>query len=331
MKFKTIFQLMNLGFMMATLIIIVGGTIRYISTKADSGTGTSSVLNATTSHIANSGQILFVSDRNGNYEIYKMDLATRIPENLTNNPGSDMNPQISPDGKFIVFYSDRVTTPTEENHNNEIYIMDLKTKEVKRLTDNNAGDYDPSYSPDGNTILFKSNRDDGYGDIFRMNTDGSDQINLTKERSETEEWDPTFTPDGEKIVFVSRLTQKHDDDELFRMNVDGTEVIQLTKDSVPDWYPSINPKTKNIVFTAKSTSIVADDLYETDETGTKRERLTTLVGNDDDASVSADGKTLVFINDYDGDYDLYIMDRATKSVERIENTPSVELSPVFIP
>lgn len=321
---------MSLGVMMATLIVLVGGSIRHV-TQTQAVGGTSSVLNATSTNIHLRGQILFVSDRSGNYEIYRMDLETRIPENLTNNPNSDMNPQVSPDGNFIVFYSDRAISPTEPKHNNEIYKMDLRTKEVVQLTENNAADYDPSYSPDGQHILFKSNRDDGHGDIFRMNSDGLDQINLTKDRSATEEWDPTFTPDGTKIIFVSRLTLKHEDDELFIMNADGTGIMQLTKDTVPDWYPSINPKTGRILFTAKSTPLMPDDLYETDETGTIRERLTTLPGNDNDAAWSTDGKTIVFINDHDKDYDLYVMDRATKDISLLENTPSVELSPVFLP
>jgi hypothetical protein len=80
---------------------------------------------------------------------------------------SDTNPEVSSDGKMVAFMSWR--------HGNwEIYVMDLDTRKVKRLTENAANDGLPIWSPDGRTIAFASDRS-GEWAIWAMNPDGSNQ------------------------------------------------------------------------------------------------------------------------------------------------------------
>lgn len=92
--------------------------------------------------------------------------------NVTGKGGSDDNwkPSWSPDGKKIVFESDR-------DGNAEIYLTDLDGGEVKRLTDD-AANLDPSWSPDGTRIAFASNRDLNRSgkpndEIYLIRSDGS--------------------------------------------------------------------------------------------------------------------------------------------------------------
>ncbi len=80
---------------------------------------------------------------------------------------SDTNPEASPDGKKIAFMSRR-------DGNWEIYVMDLDTHEIKRLTNNGANDGLPIWSPDGRTIAFASDRS-GEWAIWAMSPDGSNQ------------------------------------------------------------------------------------------------------------------------------------------------------------
>lgn len=272
------------------------------------------------------GRILFVSDRSGNYEIYEMDLATQKSTNLTNNKGNDMNPQVSPDGKSIVFYSDR-------DGDNEIYQMELQTGSVTQLTttEKNSHDYDPSFSPDGKSIVFKSTRDDTKGDIFIMNADGSDPKNLTPDRKDTEEWDPLFTIDGKKIMFVVRAGTDDMTDDMYIMNADGSSVTRMTENTVPDWYPSINPQDGSIAFISKQNPKDADDVFLRVADGDKTTQVTTLPGNDADPSWDLKGKRIIFINDNDKDYDMYLMNADGSNLRNLGNTPSDELSPIFLP
>ena len=83
-------------------------------------------------------KIAFVSLRDGNFEIYVMNLDGSNPTRLTNNPASDTYPSWSPDEKRIAFTSNR-------DGNLEIYVMNADGSEQRNLT--NADDNWPSWSP----------------------------------------------------------------------------------------------------------------------------------------------------------------------------------------
>lgn len=289
----------------------------------DMGTSQSNAQIIRPSDTAQKQRILYVSDVTGNQEIYEMDLDTKKAINLTNNPANDMNPQVSPDNKYIVFYSNR-------DGDNEIYRMKLDDGSVKQLTKNAIQDYDPIYSPDGKTIAYKSNADDQKGDIFIMQSDGSKRINITPDRADTEEWDPVFTPDGKSLFFVIRKNSIDDTDELARAQIDGSEFKQITSNTIPDWYPAIHPSLDKILYISKTDAKNPDDIYTSTLDGDERTQITSLPGNDADPAWNIAGDKIIFINDQDGDYDLYQMNIDGSNPEKIIDTDSTELSPVYL-
>ncbi len=106
--------------------------------------------------------LFFHSNKNGNFDIYVMNLKTKKPQLLIDDPnGDDVNPFASPDSNYIVFYSNR-------DGNYEIYRARVDGSEQERLTFNPAEDLNPVYSPDGKTIAFHSNRNGNF-DIFFLN------------------------------------------------------------------------------------------------------------------------------------------------------------------
>lgn len=141
------------------------------------------------------GKIAFSSDRGTTFK-YNIHIIDHSSDGeavaITKDAGNNYNPCWSPDGKKIVFNSDR-------DGNNEIYVMDADGSNVKRLTNNSTADYDPSWGPDGR-IAFVSERGQS-PDIFVMNADGTSQKMLTNNK-----WNdlrPAFGPGG-KILFQSR-------------------------------------------------------------------------------------------------------------------------------
>jgi TolB protein len=150
------------------------------------------------------GPIAYVSDGGiGNDDIYLSSGPGTPPARLTSDPGQDRQPDISPDGTRIVFYSTRDTAefPNPER-DSELYVMDLSGQAVRRLTDNAASDYAPAWSPNGKTIASTSNRDtmnNNNNEIYVMRTDGTKVKRLTEDPASDQF--PAFAPDGEQIAF----------------------------------------------------------------------------------------------------------------------------------
>ena len=127
-------------------------------------------------------RIAFISRRDGHFigefgltsEIYVMDADGKNTRRLTNNRKSDSSPSWSPDGKWIIFASDR----KGDDVNYEIYVMDTDGGNQRRLTNNRVHDTSPSWSSDGKRIVFSSYRD-GNAEIYVMDNDGENQQKLT--------------------------------------------------------------------------------------------------------------------------------------------------------
>jgi len=145
-------------------------------------------------------QIAFCSERDGNGEIYVMDIDGKNQRNITNNPAKDDYPSWSPNGQRIAFTSNR-------DGNGEIYVMDPDGKNQRNLTNNPLGDGGPSWSPDGQRIAFTSNRD-GNSEIYVMDADGNNQTRLTNNPAEdlNPDWfDPAFAVSSSAVSSIGKI------------------------------------------------------------------------------------------------------------------------------
>ncbi|GEM_PF-2254367 len=270
-------------------------------------------------------ELIYESNPTGsNWDLYRRVIATGVETNITNDPDQDMNPQLSPDRSTLVFVSNR-------DGDYDIWSMDLSDYSVTNLTDNDNTEWDPDWSPDGTKVVYKSDYDDGKGDIWVMDSDGSNQTNLTPERSDVEDWDPTYTRQGTQIVFVTRMGANAATDEIFIMDSDGDNVTRLTTNRVPDWYPDCHPSQDLILFTSKVSpcSPTGDDIYTMNYAGGSRSLLYQSPGDNDDQMYNSDGTEIVFCNNNSGYYRLWTMDSDGTNDAQLSSQSYNILAPIY--
>jgi Tol biopolymer transport system component len=193
-------------------------------------------------------RLAFAGSRNDQAEIFVVNAEGSGLTQLTDAPGNDYAPVWSPDGNKIAFLTDRHGAPNIRDSDVEIYVMDADGSDETRLTENNAADGDPAWSPDGSKIAFESNRASSLvflRDLWIMNADGSGQTNLTDNRSSS--GNPSWSPDGSTIAFDARTTQESDED-VYVMNPDGTGQFNLTRDQAEGDHPLWSPDGRKILF-----------------------------------------------------------------------------------
>jgi len=156
------------------------------------------------------------------WEIYVLDLDTKIQTRLTNNGVIDAHPDWSPDGSKIAFGSFRDNSGNPAGTAN-IFVMNSDGTNLEQLTDTAFEDNDPEWSPDGTKIVFKSTRNtqiSGREEIYFMLSNGLNQTRLTTTSGWESDHDPSWNSNSEEVVFV---------------RFEGTRIWYDTSDFANDW------------------------------------------------------------------------------------------------
>ena len=157
------------------------------------------------------------------FNLYFMDPDSRSVQRLTDNPGDESSPEISPDGNRILFLQ---FSPAGRS----LRVLDRVSRQESVLP--TAGVDRAIWSPEGNHIAFVRG-----GRLFRMNSDGTGEIPLT---SGTADRDPYWSPDGTRIAFTR-------DNRAFLVNADGSGIRQISDD--PRASGPWSPDGRRIVLT----------------------------------------------------------------------------------
>lgn len=162
-------------------------------------------------------KIVFTSVRDGDLELYSMNVDGTGVRRLTHRVGYDGGAFFSPDGRKIVY---RASYPADEEakaryqallaehlvepRQLDLYVMNADGSNPVRVTDNRAANFCPFFHPDGKRIVFASNASDPKGrdfDLYIVNLDGTGLERITF--NESFDGFPMFSPDGKHLVFAS--------------------------------------------------------------------------------------------------------------------------------
>lgn len=186
------------------------------------------------------GALVYFTERDGNYDLYKLDLLSGVETRLTFDSNADSYPAVSPDGRRIAFQSNR-------DGDFDIYLMDIDGKNLKQLTDNTVLDRIASWSPDGEWLVFSSDtRNDETYDLYRMRPDGSELHPIFSNGARNSH--PRYSPDGRYIVFTTGEPNDASTWEIGRLDMQTDDFVRLTNNSVKDWSPSYSPDGRRIIF-----------------------------------------------------------------------------------
>jgi len=191
----------------------------------------------------------------GNLWVQEVDSKKAVQ--LTDGEGYDYQPDVSPDGRKIIFVRYTGTSV-------ELMLLDLESGQTKSLTDNKAVNLEPRWSPDGRNIIFVSTIDTGHFLLFKATFYGDALQEIiclipnnksTVKRYYYSAFDhainPTWSPDGKKIYFISNREIAHGTGDIVSLDLE-TKAINTIHHEETSWRtkPDISPDGTRLVYSS---------------------------------------------------------------------------------
>jgi Tol biopolymer transport system component len=228
-------------------------------------------------------RIAFVSDRDGDWDIYAVTAAGGSKVKLTRNGRQDIQPTWSPDGGRIAFAGKRRGIW-------HIFLMNPDGTGLSRLTNSTKSDGGPTWSPDGTSIAFSRTPARGDAELYSIDLTTRAVTRLTNNR--TNEYNPVWSPDGTRVAYERYAGGRWD--IWAKAAAPGGTAINLTRDrfvdAFPDWQPSCHLGSP---FAWSSETLAGSEARELVCGGHEADALSGLGGDDslfgNDGDDSLDG------------------------------------------
>ncbi len=260
-------------------------------------------------------QAVFTSRRNGNDEIYRINLDGSGLTRLTEHPARDTAATLSVDGSAIAFVSNRSGV-------DNIYLIDANGANLRRLTNEALGADSPVFAVDGTALFYVAVRVTGR---VLMRYDIINQSHGVLLTGPADISRPAPSPDGTRIAFVARDGAETGRD-IFLANLDRSgALINLTNRAGDDGSPSWSPDGRRIVFHSDRDGDF--DIFTMSADGTAQ---TPVIDTPDDETSpvwSRDGRTLLFVRGGD----LFRSDDGGSAPVAVTATAALESEPHLIP
>ena len=275
--------------------------------------------------------LAFISNRDGNPELYTANSNGTGQKRLTITPGTESAPVFSSkhdliayiytaDGKsnLYLMHADgrgqkkispvvgtttsafawgpqgrRIAYVAASGSATQIYIYDIATAKSMQLTNDEMTKELGSWSPDGKWVAYAVTAPSADTGIYKKNPDGVNKIRLTDKA----DFDPRWSPDGKKIAFQSR---RDGNLEIYVMKQDGQNAVNVTKAPGEDRAPQWSPDSSLLAFVSQRDG--NPEIYVVSPDGKNTHRLTHNNADDEGPRWSPDGREIIFSSNVDGDY-----------------------------
>jgi len=225
-------------------------------------------------------KIIFNSNRDGNENIYSINIDGTGLIRLTTSQGNDMYPEVSPDGSKIAYTSDIGGVW-------QIMVMDWGGQNKKQITRGNYRCAYPAWSYDGKYIYFEVYKD-GDWEIYRINSDGTGKKRLTFNNN-SHDWHPTGHPSEYKIIYESGATGH---ENIYVMNHDGSGKRKICGDEARRRVPDVSPDGSKITYMRYTGGNC--DIWIMNYNGKNETRLTSNSDEDGHPSFSPDNNYIIY-------------------------------------
>lgn len=271
-------------------------------------------------------QIVFVSEGDDRDEIHLSKPGGGQIQKLTLQQKRYATPSLSYDGKRVAFAS-----ADGRSRDYDIFVIDIQSREQRRVTFAGSLDIHPSWAPDGSQIVFASDAG-GVFNLYTVDENGENRTRLTN--SSGDDIHPDWSPDGRKIAFASdQASAVH---QAYWLNPRTGRQKQLTQISFGIDYPRWSPDGAKIAFF----SAVRDrerwpvgnrQIWQVSADGTGLKSLITDGEFNDEPVISHDLKRIAFKSTRGGNTDIYIFNRDSRQILRLTRHPSYDSRPSWSP
>lgn len=264
------------------------------------------------------GTLAFVSTRDGNPEIYTLNLADNQLTRLTNDPATEAQPSWSPDGQQIAFASNR-------DGNFEIYVMNADGTGLVNLTNDPSDDFDPAWAMDNSRIAFVSNRD-GNNEIYLMNPDGTSLYNVTNNSANDSQ--PSWFIKGGFLptLQIAFQSDRDNNSEIYAINPSGIGPTNLSNNAATEEFPAGLGDSGVIAFTTDRDG--DQEIYIMSDDGSTQTNLTNQpLASDWSPAWAATPEWLAFVSNRDGNQEIYVLNGENQI--NVTNTPGDDYDPAW--
>jgi TolB protein len=309
-------------------------------------------------------QIVFVSESDGDPEIFMLDIGNGTAVQLTENNARDFGPVWSEDREKIAYLTDesgnleinqidrngaatsrltpgesidanarpvwspdgdRLAFVSQREGNPELYVRESDRVDPTRITFNQAQDRLGDWSPDGEWLVFYATDADSEPGLWLRNPNGVNLIRLTQGKDS----DAVWSPDGEGIAFVRNQDDNQDVYIVTKLDAgtwrDNVNELRLTQAPEPDVSPVWSPDSDSLAFVSFRDGNA--EIYTMRADGVRQQRLTNNGQDDLDPVWSPDGRKIAFVSYLYGPGDIFVTDAEGSNQQRLTNNNSEENSP----